>query len=111
MWGFAPPEWQSTVGNVLLVRQDGKNLSREQAWALAEYMQYPVMEAFTEMEEVIPEQQRRTIVLKTLNWGAFETWLEEFKKKMTTTYGELWAGVTSPFGTKEHSCLPLISLN
>jgi hypothetical protein len=99
-WGFAPPEWQSSVGSVLLVRKDRKNLSREHARALAEYVRYPVIEAFTEIEDVIPEQQRRSIVLKTLNWGSFGAWLDVFKEKMMADE-ESWTGVTSPFGTKE----------
>lgn len=102
-WGFAPPEWQSSVGNVLLVRKDRKNLSREHARALAEYVRYPVIEAFTEIEDVIPEQQRRGIVLKTLNWGSFEAWLEEFKKEVTAVDGDTRADITSPFGAKERS--------
>ncbi|KAK0100015.1 hypothetical protein ONS95_013168 [Cadophora gregata] len=46
MWGFAPPEWQNEVGSTLLVRKDQKNLSREQAWALVEFMQFRVSDAF-----------------------------------------------------------------
>jgi hypothetical protein len=101
MRGFAPKWWQLTLGNVLVVRKDGKNLSREQAWALTEYMQSAVTDAFAELEDNISEQRRRAVVLKTLNWAAFETWLEGFKKKMAATNGESWAGVSSPFETKQ----------
>lgn len=100
MWGFAPPEWQSEIGSVLLVRQDGKDISREQAWALAEYMQFRVSDAFEGAMESGEEQQRRAAVLKMLNWKRFETWLENFRVEMTGADYKPWTDVKSPFGAK-----------
>ncbi|PVH85600.1 hypothetical protein DL98DRAFT_651003 [Cadophora sp. DSE1049] len=103
MWGFAPPEWQNQVGSVLLVRKDQKNLDREQAWALAEFMQFRVSDAFEDAMESGEERQRRAAVLKMLNWKQFDDFLEKFKVEMAASDGNSWAGVRSPFGTKEGS--------
>lgn len=98
MWGFAPPEWQSQVGSVLLVRQDGKDISREQVWALAEYMQFRVSDSFEDAMQSGEERQMRAAVLKMLNWKRFETWLENFKVEMTAADYKSWTDVKSPFG-------------
>jgi hypothetical protein len=102
-WGFALPEWQTNVGSVLLVRKDGKDLSREQGWALAEYMQFQVSDSLEAAMESGDERQRRAAVLKMLNWKRFDTWLENFKVEMTTADRNSWSDVRSPFGTKEGS--------
>ncbi|KAG4438114.1 hypothetical protein IFR05_006394 [Cadophora sp. M221] len=108
LWGFAPPEWQSEVGSVLLVRKDQKDLSREQAWAMAEFMQFKVSDSFEDAMESGEERQRRAAVLKMLNWKQFDGFLEKFKVEMTTADGKSWARVRSPFGTKEdHNGNPL----
>jgi hypothetical protein len=100
MWGFAPLEWQREVGSVLLVRKDAKDISREQAWALAEYMQFRVSDSFEAAMESGEEKQRRAAVLKMLNWKRFDTWLEHFKVEMTAADYKSWKDVRSPFGTK-----------
>ncbi|KAL5319640.1 hypothetical protein ACEPPN_012696 [Leptodophora sp. 'Broadleaf-Isolate-01'] len=108
LWGFAPPEWQSEVGSVLLVRKDQKDLSREQAWAIAEFMQFKVSDSFEDAMESGDERQRRAAVLKMLNWKQFDDFLEKFKVEMMTADGKSWARVRSPFGTKEdHNGNPL----
>lgn len=56
-WGSAPPEWQNQVGSILLVRKDGKDLSWEQARALAEFMQR-LPDSFKEVKESGDERQR-----------------------------------------------------
>lgn len=100
-WGFAPPQWQSGVGSVLLVRMDGKDLSREQAWALAEFMQFRVSDSFETAMESGEVKDRRAAVFKMLNWTRFDNFLESFKVEMTSGDGKSWANVRSPFGTKE----------
>lgn len=100
-WGFAPPRWQQRVGSVLLVRKDGKDLSREQGWALAEYMQFRVSDSFEAAMESGDAKMRRAANLKMLNWKKFDTWLEGFKDEMTAADGKSWSGVRSPFGTRE----------
>ncbi|KAI9050950.1 hypothetical protein LZ554_005061 [Drepanopeziza brunnea f. sp. 'monogermtubi'] len=99
-WGFAPPTWQSQVGSVLLVRQDGKELTCKQARALAEYMQHRVSDSFEEAMESGEQKQRRSQVLKMLNWTAFDSFLDGFKAEMSAAEGKSWAGVRSPFGTR-----------
>ncbi|KAF4610345.1 hypothetical protein G7Y89_g15775 [Cudoniella acicularis] len=102
MWGFAPPEWQNQVGSVLVVRKDGKSLSREQAWALAEYMQFRVADALGDTNDPGDVRQRRATILKILNWKCFDAFLENFKVEMTDADGKDWSNVRSPFGTREN---------
>ncbi|KAH7321625.1 hypothetical protein BKA65DRAFT_85390 [Rhexocercosporidium sp. MPI-PUGE-AT-0058] len=101
LWGFAPPEWQSEVGSVILVRKDQKDLSREQAWTLAEFMQFEVSDSFEDAMESDEEGQRRAAVLKMLNWKKFDDFLEKFKVEMTSSNGRCWDSVKSPFGMME----------
>ncbi|KAL2068295.1 hypothetical protein VTL71DRAFT_16393 [Oculimacula yallundae] len=103
MWGFAPLEWQQEVGSVLLVRKDGKDLSRTQAWALAEFMQHEVSDAFEDAMEEGEEKERRAKVLELLNWKRFDEFLVKFVPDMMDVDGMGWQGCKSPFGTRENS--------
>lgn len=78
-------------------------MDREQAWALAEFMQFRVSDAFEDAMESGEERQRRAAVLKMLNWKQFDDFLEKFKVEMSARDGKSWAGVRSSFGTKEGS--------
>ena len=82
-----------------VVRKDGKDLSREQAWALAEYMQFQVSDYLALKSGDV--QQRRDALLRMLNWKRFDTWLEIFKLKMMDADRKSWSNVRSPFGTRE----------
>jgi hypothetical protein len=104
LWGFAPPKWQNSVGNILLVRKDGKDLSREQAWAIAEFMQFRVSDVFGEiLENGGGVKEKRAAVLKMLNWKMFESFLDNFRVEMMGADGKSWKDVRSPFGTREGS--------
>ena len=78
-------------------------MDREQAWALAEFMQFRVSDAFEDAMESGEERQRRAAVLKMLNWKQFDDFLEKFKVEMSASDGKSWAGVRSSFGTEEGS--------
>ena len=67
MWGFAPPIWQSMVGSVLVVRKDGKDISREHVWALAEYAQFTVSDRFEEAMESGSAAKRRQTAAKMVS--------------------------------------------
>ncbi|CZR53771.1 uncharacterized protein PAC_03652 [Phialocephala subalpina] len=62
MWGLAPPGWQLNVGSVLLVRKDQKDLSREQASALAEYLQFRVSAALENTPDSKSMTQKRAAI-------------------------------------------------
>ncbi|KAJ5047338.1 uncharacterized protein L3040_003165 [Drepanopeziza brunnea f. sp. 'multigermtubi'] len=91
-WGFPPPTWQSQIGSVLLVRQDGKELTCKQARALAEYMQHHVPDSFEEALESEEEKQRRSQVLKTLNWTAFDSFWTASRPGQVLPRGNLGLG-------------------
>lgn len=101
-WGSAPPEWQSQVGSILLVRKDGKDLSREHAWALAEFMQR-LPDSFKEAKDSGDERRRRAAISKMLNWKQFNNFLAKFQTERTKADGLSWAHVRSPCGTKEYA--------
>jgi hypothetical protein len=74
-----PPEWQIEVGTVLLVRKDQKDTSREQAWALTEYLQFKVSDDFGAAMKSRDTKERRQLVIKMLNWSRFDQFLKNFK--------------------------------
>jgi hypothetical protein len=62
---LAPPEWQSGVGNVLVVRKDGKDIGHEQVYAFAEYMQFAVSDAFEGALYGSGVRERKAAVLRS----------------------------------------------
>jgi len=89
------------VGSVLLVRKDQKDISREQAWALAEYMQFRVSDVFEAAMESGDTKKRREAVVEMLNWSRFDQFLKNFKVEMTAADHKSWKDVKSPFGITE----------
>lgn len=96
-------EWQSEVGSVLVVRQDQKDISRNQGWTLAEYMQFRISDSFERAMESGEPKDRRAAIEKMLNWSRFENFLENFLVEMASADSTSWKDVTSPFGTMEGS--------
>ena len=86
-----------------MVRQDGEDLSREQAWAIAEYIQFKLSDLLEEALYSGEVKQRRAIITKFVNWKRFDYFLEKFKVEMTGADGKSWANVRSPFGTGDAS--------
>lgn len=80
-WEFAPPQWQSQVGSVLVVRKDKKDISREQVYALAEFFQFHVSDEFEEAMESGSVRERR-VIARLPNWRAFDAYLESFRREM-----------------------------
>lgn len=46
MWGWAPPQWQSQVGSVLVVRDDGKDLTPDEVEVLCNFCQFEMQPLF-----------------------------------------------------------------
>jgi hypothetical protein len=100
-FGWAPPKWQSYVGSVLVVRQDGKPINAKQGFAIAEFCQHYLQPKF---EYAIEKDARAktTLVQDYICQAAFEKYLERFKQDLLQTYdsgASTWAGVTSPYRT------------
>jgi hypothetical protein len=96
-WGVATPDWKTNVGRVILVRKDGKDLSPEQGWALAKFMQSRVSLALQKTPDARNILQRRATVLKMVNWTQFDTFLEKSKVEMAPSSNK-WLQVRSPLG-------------
>lgn len=79
-WGWAPPEWQSGVGSVLLVRADRKPISPRQVEILTEY-------CFTKLEPSIESSieagtlSARQRVFDRISKQGFDAFFESYKKE------------------------------
>jgi hypothetical protein len=91
-FGWAPPEWQSYVGSVLVVRQDGKDIDAKQGFAIAEFCQHYLQERFENtFESDNPKRARVKMVQDHICQAAFERYLE--------SDGHTWRDVVSPYHT------------
>lgn len=66
-------------------RKDGEDFSCGQAWAIAEYMQFWVADAFEDAIESEKVKDRRAAVKRMLTWKIFHSFLATFKQEMTAT--------------------------
>ena len=98
-YGQADAKWTKKVGSVLIVREDGKDLTPKQVWALSEYCELalvPKNDGLLALE--VAHRLSRALVLSLLTRDSFERYLEGFKKKMETADDECtWASVVSPY--------------
>lgn len=74
----------------MIVRQDGKDLSAFQVWALIGFCE----DLKGEMERAGSGEERREVV-KGMNRGAFERWVEGFMKEVVVE--EDWDKVISMY--------------
>ena len=101
-WGLPAILWKEChVGNVLVVRADGKNLDCEQVYTLVGFVHEVVKKELATMkEETNQELWMRTkeeFVQKWVNWKTFEDFLEVLRAEKIVTEGERWKEVKSPF--------------
>ncbi|KAF8451736.1 hypothetical protein BDZ91DRAFT_750227 [Kalaharituber pfeilii] len=98
--GWAPLYWQNEVGNVILVRKDGKRLLQEHAEAICDYCQFyigPLFEEWMEDYPSVPVGKRR--VDSAMTKEGFLKWLE--RDRMQGGWGIRLEKWTSPYGVTE----------
>ncbi|KAF2503385.1 hypothetical protein BU16DRAFT_39086 [Lophium mytilinum] len=86
-WGFAPRHWQHGIGDVLLVREDGEDLTLEQAEVLSRFCQYkliPMVQQATETEDFVVSYRQPLVGITKQSVVDFITAenVEAFKKEM-----------------------------
>lgn len=92
-FGWAGPQWQSRVGIVLVVRQDGKDLTTQHVDALCEYCQFrmqPLFEAWGE------GARRKEDVMSFLTREKFARFWRDYKVEMMRVDSG-WKDVESPY--------------
>lgn len=76
-FGWAPMKWQSNVGTVLVVREDGKDLTPNQMEAICEYCQGTLQSLF---EKALATGNHKA-VMNALTREKFAIFFEEYKRK------------------------------
>ncbi|MCJ1354843.1 MAG: hypothetical protein MMC33_004833 [Icmadophila ericetorum] len=71
VWGWAPPEWQSYVGSVLVVRDDKKDLTPEQLEVMCDFCDTKMANMF---ESALEGGMSRQKVMAALTKKSFEEW-------------------------------------
>lgn len=92
-WGWAPMSWQNSVGSVLVVRRDGKDLSPLHMEALCEFCQFEVGEAF---ESQMEAEKDRDTVLPKLTRAKFAEFFEAYRSQKEESLLE-WRTVASHY--------------
>ena len=88
-WGFAPPEWQTSVGAVVVVRKDKKKLLPEHVHALVEYHQHHLMRFFAEESQGIHSDGQPSLkrdkewVMKQINKEKFQEYYVAWKLRQS----------------------------
>lgn len=95
-WGVAGPEWQREVGSVIVLREDGKDISREQVWAIMDFCRFYLTDYF-ESSTGTTKAARETMVQRYICKKRFEKWLVNFKEEMVEGEGDWWADFKSPY--------------
>lgn len=76
-WGFAPLSWQLGIGDVLLVRADGKDLSVEQAELLCRFCRLKLQPLFEDSLGVGRVQRSKAEVIAYINAENMEVYKQE----------------------------------
>ncbi|MCJ1401603.1 hypothetical protein MMC11_004819 [Xylographa trunciseda] len=92
-WGWAPPEWQSHIGSVLVVRQDKKDLTPQQAEALCDFC-YDYMQS--KFEASLEGEMTRDRVMGFMTKQSFAKFFQNYQKEQTS-FGNQWSSAKSPF--------------
>ncbi|MCJ1389458.1 hypothetical protein MMC18_002315 [Xylographa bjoerkii] len=92
-WGWAPPEWQSYIGSVLVVRQDGKDLTLQQAEALCEIC-YDHMQS--KIEASMEGRMTRDRVMGFMTKQKFTKFFKDYQKEQLS-FGNPWSSAKSQF--------------
>ena len=97
-FGWAPHEWAFSVGSVLVVRADGKDMTPQQVEALCYYSREHTTDMFqdaSEHEGMTGSKEEMVKLAALFNPEAFRKFFADFKmKKMGVDAG--WATAVSP---------------
>lgn len=101
-WAWASDYWQNEVGNVLVVRADGKDISPQQVNALAKYFRKGLTDTVTDILEECdfgnPNYKvKKQFAEEWLCWKKFEEWFAKFEARKMVKQGDHWKNVESPF--------------
>ena len=77
-WGWAPPQWQNKAGSVIVVRQDGKDITPRQVEVLCDFC-YRRLQSLFESSLETGDKER---VLKNLTKEAFAAFFEQYKNEL-----------------------------
>ncbi|MCJ1433199.1 hypothetical protein MMC27_002558 [Xylographa pallens] len=92
-WGWAPPEWQSYVGSVLVVRQDNKDLTPQQAEVLCDFCYGSMQSKF---EASLEGTMTRDKVMGFMTKQRFAKFFKDYQKEQTS-FGNHWGSAKPPF--------------
>ena len=96
-WGWAPiPEWQNDVGSVIVVRQDGKDLTTHQADALCHFCRIKMQPLFEDSLGGGDVDRTREEVMGFMTKKRFAAFFEEYRKEKVKE-DPSWATAKSPY--------------
>ena len=96
-WGWAPlPEWQNDVGSILVVRQDGKDLTTHQAEVLCHYCHFKLQPLFEDSMGGGRVERTREEVMGYMNRETFAAFFEEYREERVKE-DPSWAVAKSPY--------------
>jgi hypothetical protein len=104
-WGFAPMYWQNNVGNVLVCREDGKELLPRQLEAICSFCQFEISPKFELLGESTddsrrPEDTRQ--VFSEMTPAKFREYFKRYCEEMAVD-DPTWRNVPSPYDAPERS--------
>ena len=76
-WGFAPIYWNNDLGNVLVIREDEKDLSVDDLGAICRYVRKKLLPMFEDATGFGTAQRTKKEVLEFMTAGN----LEKFRKE------------------------------
>ncbi|KAH8769494.1 hypothetical protein BGZ57DRAFT_954786 [Hyaloscypha finlandica] len=102
-WGMSPWRWQTEVGNVLIIRLDGKELTCQQGETVGQHAEFhlqmkweaPRVRGTEGAENAL--KVRRHIHEHHLNMEAFFEWFREYRILKIDGGESSWAGFLSPY--------------
>lgn len=78
-WGWAPPEWQNKVGSVVVVREDGEDLTPRQVEALCVYCRQKLGPLFDDAIGAGTGARSRSEIMNFITPQAFAKFFTDFR--------------------------------
>ncbi|OJJ85389.1 uncharacterized protein ASPGLDRAFT_168477 [Aspergillus glaucus CBS 516.65] len=67
-WGWAPPYWNREIGNVLVLREDGKDLNLDDVSMMCHFSRYNLQRRFEDTMVSDPNSEGRLGILDFITW-------------------------------------------